>query len=82
MGIFKRLLTLLLLKLLYNRGVIFINKKVSYPESQAGVGAEHEALRAEMLWRCIRAALAGFNLTGKKRFKVNFCCLSRLVGLH
>lgn len=49
MGIFKRLLTLLLLKLLYNRGVIFINEKILYPGSHAGAGAEQEALRAEML---------------------------------
>lgn len=53
MGIFERLLTLLLFKLLNNHGIIFINKKDF-----------EEALRAEMLCGCIRAALAAFNLTG------------------
>lgn len=39
MGIFKRLLTLLLFKLLYNHGIIFMNRKTLYLESHAGAGA-------------------------------------------
>lgn len=39
MGIFKRLLMLLLFKLLYNHGIIFINKKTLYLESRAGTRA-------------------------------------------